>query len=141
MVNQGNIQADVDPNQVAHAVSQAPEAGKEILSEAAEKAREAGDKATEKTKQGMNVVGDKMTSLAGTLRGAAPSEGKIGSSVGSAVNKVADSLESSGQYLKERDLGDIADDVGGVIKKYPIQSLWIGIGVGVLLGAAIFRKD
>jgi len=137
MVNQGNIHADVDPNQAAHAMSQAAEQGKNVMSQASEKAEELGEAASEKTKQGMNVVGNKMTSLAGSIRESAPTEGRMGT----AASKVADSLESSGQYLKEHGFGDIADDVSNVIRKYPMQSLFIGVGVGVLLGSAIFRKD
>ncbi len=137
MVNQGNIQADVDPNQAAHAMSHAAEKGKEHMAQASEKAEEIGDAASEKTKQGMKVSGDKMTSLAGSIRESAPSRGRMRK----AANKVADSLESSGQYLKGHGLGDIADDMAELIRKYPMQSLFVGLGAGVVLGSAIFRKD
>lgn len=136
MVNQGNIQADVDPNQTAHAMSHAAEKGKEYFSQASEKAQEIGEVASEKTKQGFNVVGEKMTSLAGSIRESVRSEGRMGT----AANKVADSLESGGQYLKEHGPGDIADDMSELIRKHPMQSVWIGVGIGVLLGSAIFRK-
>jgi hypothetical protein len=45
-------------------------------------------------------------------------------------------LDSGGAYLQEHDLRGMADDMTNLIRRYPIQSLLVGIGVGFLLAKA-----
>jgi ElaB/YqjD/DUF883 family membrane-anchored ribosome-binding protein len=54
--------------------------------------------------------------------------------VGSAAGAVADGLESSGRYLQEHGVGDITDDLAGVIRRNPLPSLCVAFGVGFLVG-------
>jgi DNA polymerase I-like protein with 3'-5' exonuclease and polymerase domains len=49
------------------------------------------------------------------------------------TNKVADRLESAGAYLEEKNLDGMLDDVAGVIRRYPLQSLLAGIAIGFFL--------
>jgi ElaB/YqjD/DUF883 family membrane-anchored ribosome-binding protein len=76
-----------------------------------------------------------MSSLAGQLRERAP-EGTLGTAAGA----VADRLQSGGRYLQEHDLGDMADDMTSVVRRYPLPALCIGFGVGFLLGMALTRR-
>jgi len=46
---------------------------------------------------------------------------------------VASGLETAGSYLKEKDLGNIAADFAGLIRKYPVQAVLIGAGLIYLL--------
>jgi hypothetical protein len=80
-------------------------------------------------------MGSQMKSLAETIREKAPHEGYLGS----AASGVATTLESGGRYLQEHDLESMANDVTGLIRRYPIQSLLIGLGIGFLL-ARSFRS-
>jgi len=77
------------------------------------------------------AVASGMSNLAGTIREHVPGQGMLGS-VGSTV---ADSLESSGQYLSEHGLGDIASDVSTLVRRNPIPAMLICVGIGFCLGS------
>jgi hypothetical protein len=80
-----------------------------------------------------STVGHKVRELAGRLRERSPHE-----SVRTTTNKVADTLETAGSYLEEKSFESMAEDLAGVIRRYPIQSVLVGIGVGLLLAR---RRD
>jgi hypothetical protein len=52
---------------------------------------------------------------------------------------VASSLETAGSYLKEKDLGTIAADVAGLIRRHPVQAVLIGAGLIYLLSRSTNR--
>jgi ElaB/YqjD/DUF883 family membrane-anchored ribosome-binding protein len=89
-----------------------------------------------RTDDALSSVGERMASIAGTIREKVPSEGRLGSTVGA----VANTLESSGHYLSEHGVADIAGDLSNMVRRYPMQSLWVGLGIGVLLGSALSRR-
>jgi uncharacterized protein YjbJ (UPF0337 family) len=93
------------------------------------KAQELGTAAAEKVGSATKVVGEKMSSLAGTIRGNVSQEGTMGS----AAQTVANQLDNAGSYLQDNALENMAQDVSGLIRRYPIPSLLIGIGIGYLL--------
>ena len=55
---------------------------------------------------------------------------------GQAASAVAQGLEGAGSYLQQHGFGDMADDLGDVIRRFPIPAVLIGIGVGFLLAKA-----
>jgi ElaB/YqjD/DUF883 family membrane-anchored ribosome-binding protein len=96
----------------------------------------AGDAATaigHKAEEAVDTVGEKMKSLAGTIRENAPTGGLWGS----AGSGVADTLESGGAYLQEHNLHGMAADVTNLIRRYPVQAILVGLGVGFLVGRAV----
>jgi hypothetical protein len=122
--------------------SEMTQKAQDAASSAAETAQNVGRKAGDvdsnlghKAEDAMSNVGSQMQSLASTIRGKAPHEGMAGS----AASYLAGGLESSGRYLQQHDLGDIAQDVSHLIRRYPIQALLVGIGVGFLFARAIRR--
>jgi ABC-type transporter Mla subunit MlaD len=78
-------------------------------------------------------VGTGLKSVAGTIRQQGPHEGMLGQ----ATSSVAGAIESTGQYLSEKQLSGMADDVASMIKAHPIPAVLIGLGVGFLLGRAL----
>lgn len=88
-----------------------------------------GTAAAEKVGGATKVVGEKMSSLAGTIRENVPQEGTIGS----AAQTVANQLDNAGSYLQDKALGNMTQDVSELIRRYPIPSLLIGVGIGYLL--------
>jgi ElaB/YqjD/DUF883 family membrane-anchored ribosome-binding protein len=110
-----------------------------VAERAKEMARDAGNKASEvaknvghKADEAVSSVGGQMKTLAGTIREKAPHEGMLGST----ASAVAGTLDSGGAYLQEHDLRAMADDMTNLIRRYPIQSLLVGIGVGFLIAKA-----
>lgn len=92
------------------------------------KAQELGTAAAEKVGGATKAVGEKMSSLAGSLRESAPQEGTMGS----AAQTVANQLDNAGSYLQDNTFDNMARDVTGLIRRYPMQSLLVGLGIGYL---------
>lgn len=139
---------------VAEKGKEAAEAGKGMVAEAAEKAKDfasaaahkAGDAASflgekageaasfvgHKAEQATAGVGSGMKSLAGTIRGAVPNTGVLHN----AGEAVADTLESSGRFLQEEGLKGMADDFTNLIRRNPIPSILVCLGLGYLIARA-----
>jgi hypothetical protein len=108
------------------------EKAKETAKDAANKAGEMAKNVGHKAEDAVSSVGGQMKTLAGTIREKAPHEGIVGST----ASAVASTLDSSGAYLQEHNLSGMAEDMTDLIRRYPIQSLLVGIGVGFLLAKA-----
>jgi uncharacterized protein YjbJ (UPF0337 family) len=93
------------------------------------KAREFGATAARRANEAAPVIGEKMKSLASAIRGKAPHEGKIGTT----ATKVAGGLESASYYLQEKKFDHLGEDARGLVRRYPLQSLLVGVGLGFLL--------
>jgi hypothetical protein len=93
------------------------------------KAREFGATAAKKANEAAPVIGEKMKSLASVIRGKTPREGKIGTT----ATKVADGLESASNYLQEKKFDHLGEDFRGLVRRYPLQALLVGLGLGFLL--------
>ena len=93
------------------------------------KAREFGATAAKKANEAAPVIGEKMKSLANVIRGKAPREGKIGTT----ATKVAGGLESASYYLQEKKFDHLGEDFRGLVRRYPLQALLVGLGLGFLL--------
>ena len=93
------------------------------------KARELGSTAARKANEGAPVIGEKMKSLANVIREKAPHEGKMGTT----ATKVAGGLESVSYYLQEKKFEHLGEDLSGLVRRYPLQALLVGLGLGFLL--------
>ena len=109
-------------------VEKAKDVGKDVSTKAGEIAKNVGQTAED----AVSSVGGQMKSLAGTIRQKAPHEGIVGST----ASAVASTLDSSGAYLQEHNLHGMAEDMTDLIRRYPIQSVLVGIGVGFLVAKA-----
>jgi len=108
---------------------------KDMAGHAADKARDMGRSAADMAENATSRVGSGIESMAGTLRDKAPHEGMMGT----AANRVADTLERGGRYLQEEGISGVAGDVTDLIKRNPIPALLVGVGIGFLLAQAIRR--
>ena len=93
------------------------------------KARELGATAAKKANETAPVIGEKMKSLASVIREKAPREGALGTT----ATKVASGLESASSYLQEKKFEHLGEDFKGLVRRYPLRSLLIGLGLGFLL--------
>jgi methyl coenzyme M reductase subunit C-like uncharacterized protein (methanogenesis marker protein 7) len=85
--------------------------------------------------QPISAVGEKIGSLADVIREKAPHEG----AVGTAATAVAGKLDVAGSYLQEKDLNHVLSDVSSMIRRYPVPSLLVGLGIGYLLARSTRR--
>jgi len=108
---------------------------KDAAANVADKARDYASTAGEKTDDALNAAGGRMASWGESLRQNPPS-----GVLGTAATAVATPLEAGGRYLQEHGLNDMMDDLGSVVRRYPLQSIFIGLGVGCLIGLAFSRR-
>jgi uncharacterized protein YjbJ (UPF0337 family) len=90
------------------------------------KAQEFGATAAKKANEAAPVIGEKMKSLASAIREKAPH-------LATNAVKVADGLESASNYLQEKKFEHLGEDFWGLVRRYPVRSLLIGLGLGFLL--------
>jgi len=97
-------------------------------SDARSKVQEVGSAAAEKLGGATKTVGEQMSSVAATIRDTAPQEGLMGS----AAKTVANQLEDAGSYLQDQTFENMSRDILALVRRYPLQSLLIGLGIGYL---------
>jgi gas vesicle protein len=123
------------------------EKAKDVADKAGDKARDAADKA-----QGwMETAKDKAADVASTAKDKADSATQsVGRGMETAADKVrqyapsgrvtesvAGAIERGGEYLEEKGLSGVADDLVELVRKNPIPALLIGFGVGFLVSRAL----
>jgi uncharacterized protein YjbJ (UPF0337 family) len=101
----------------------------EVADEAKSTAEDTASSLGAKVSQPISAVGEKMGSLADVIREKAPHEGTMGT----AATTVADKLGAAGSYLQEKNWDHMTSDLSGIIRRYPIPSLLVGLGIGFLL--------
>ena len=99
------------------------------VAEMTAKAQELGVTAVSMAGEAATAVGETMGSLAGVIRDNASHEGTLAS----AATAVAGGLESASSYLQEKGYENIATDLTAVIRRYPVQALLVGVGLGYVL--------
>jgi hypothetical protein len=117
------------------AAGQMADRAKEAASSATQSAKDMAADAQRKADSALSSVGDRLQSAAGTIREKGPHEGFLGT----ASSRLASNLEDSGRYLQEEGLRGMAEDVTDCIRRNPVASMFVGIGLGFLLARAIRR--
>jgi hypothetical protein len=54
---------------------------------------------------------------------------------------VAEGLESASYYLKEKKFEYLGEDLRGLIRRYPLQSVLVGFGLGFLLAVRNKKRE
>jgi type IV secretory pathway TrbL component len=120
---------------VEGAASQVGQAAKQTASTAMGKAQEMARDAGKRVEEATANLGERVQSVAGTIRERGPREGMLGT----ATERVADSLDTAGRYIQEEGIAGMAEDVTEIIRRNPIPAMLAGIGLGFLL-ARLFRR-
>jgi ElaB/YqjD/DUF883 family membrane-anchored ribosome-binding protein len=142
MANTGNVKNKVQDTvaqigeKASETAASAADKAKSMASSAAHSASEFASSARDRADDAASSVGGGMSRMADTVRERGPHGGMLGT----ASSKVADSLESGVRYLQEEGLSGMVDDLAALIRKNPIPALFIGIGVGCLLGFVASRR-
>jgi hypothetical protein len=56
-----------------------------------------------------------------------------------AAHRLADSIEATASYLRQRDFADMRDDLLNVCRRYPVQAVISAVAVGFLLSRSVRR--
>lgn len=110
---------------VERGVAKAHDAGEEMQNKATQGALQANDQLN----QAISSAGQQLQSAARQVRQLAP-EGQAAALAASA----ADLLERGGGYLQSADTSTIVADVEYIVRRYPLQALAVGFGLGLVLG-------
>jgi uncharacterized protein YjbJ (UPF0337 family) len=76
--------------------------------------------------------------VAARLTGAAGAVGATVQETGAtAARAVADTVKGAGGYLQATGMDRITGDVSGLIRRYPVSAVLIGLGIGLLVGRSL----
>lgn len=106
----------------------------DLAGKAKDKASEVGSQAADKLDSAMTSAGTQMDNLAQKVIEKAP-EGPLGDA---AIN-AAGALERGGRYLQQADVESIRGDLEGIIRRRPIESLAVGLGLGFIIARGLRR--
>jgi ElaB/YqjD/DUF883 family membrane-anchored ribosome-binding protein len=85
---------------------------------------------TEQAEELVGSIGQTMDSTAQTIQNTLRRTKK---SASAAMGRVADGIDTTTEYLAERGMAGVAEDVETLIRRHPLQALMLGILVGYLL--------
>ena len=96
----------------------------------AQKTEELADAAAVKARQTAHEVDETLGAAAESIQAKIRKTGKDAADV---VSSMTDRVRSSAHYVNEQGFDGLMDDLGTLIKRYPIQAVLIGVGVGFFL--------
>jgi hypothetical protein len=108
---------------------------KDVASSLVRKVEDVASTFVPKLEEARETVAVEMKSLAGTIRAKAPPAGVLGT----AASGAASTLEAGGKYLQEHNFHGLAREVSDLLRRHPLQTIMLGIGVGFLVGRASRR--
>jgi ElaB/YqjD/DUF883 family membrane-anchored ribosome-binding protein len=107
----------------------------DVAGDVKDRAQQVSSQVADKADAATTTVGGKMTDVAQTLRDKAPISGPVAD----AADTAADTLQRAGTYLQQQDLSDMRADLEGIIRRHPLESLLVGLGIGYLLARSTRR--
>jgi len=129
---------------MGHATEHAKEAAGSMADKAKEAASAVGDmvsNAASNAGAAISKTADRMTNTAGSsvkqLGETIKQKGPQGGVFGSATKAVGDTIQEGGRYLEEEGLSGMMDDVTELVRRNPIPAVFLGIGLGFLIGRTL----
>jgi uncharacterized protein YjbJ (UPF0337 family) len=107
----------------------------DVAGDVKDRAQQVSSQVADRADAATTTVGEQMSNMAQTIRDKAPTSGPVAD----AADTAAHTLERAGSYLQQQDLGDIRADLEGIIRRHPMESLLIGLGIGYLLARSTRR--
>ncbi|MBC7817065.1 MAG: hypothetical protein IAG10_09285 [Planctomycetaceae bacterium] len=130
--NFGQNQGNKDVGQGQSVTAKAEHLIRDAATVLSEKAENVACTFSDKADEAVAATGRGIESVAGQIRSYSSDSGMVGN----ATNKIADSLEYGGMYLREQGASGLTTDVTKLVRSNPITSLMVGVGVGFLLARA-----
>ena len=123
-------------SQAENLKDRAQEQAADTLEQAKAKGGEIQGNVQHAAEQGIDKAATAAEGLAGTLREKA--DQLPGDRTTELAYQAAGGLERGAEYLRDADLNNVCGDVETMMRKYPVQSIAVGLAVGFLL-ARVFR--
>lgn len=116
-----------------------------IKEKGSEKAAQLKEKVADLGRKAGDTLDEQRVRAAGTFESTASAlhQGgdRLASSTSHAAHATADKIQAAANYLREHDAHAMAEDLGGLIKRYPGQALAAAAVVGFLAGRALRNSD
>lgn len=109
---------------------------KEMASNASKSAANVGSYLDSKAEDATCAIGGGLKAAGQAIRQNAPQEGRLGQ----ASSAIAQTLNETGEYVEREGLEGIGKDLAALVKRNPIPSLIIGIGLGFLVARAAMNR-
>ena len=123
-----------DPKEeIQRSVEKTVGAGKEAASQIIDRAKTFASEVQDGVDGAVASLGSRAREAADSVRAHTPTH------LGHAGEKVAKAIDQSGQYLEDKGASGIAKDASKLIKKYPLTSLFLGFGAGLLIARKLSR--
>jgi len=120
-------------NKAKDAAQSAADTARDTASHIGQAASSAASTVGKKAEEWTAGAGNRVESLGETVRHQGPHSGMLGR----ANEAVADTLESAGEYIQDKNLSGMMGDITQLVKRNPIPALLVGLGVGYLVGRAM----
>lgn len=108
----------------------------EIADTVRQKASQVGGQVADRTDAALGATGERLGDLADTVRANAPA-----GTVGQVATRAADALEQSGEYLQQHSTSDIVSDLTDLVRRRPLASMLVAVGIGYLFMRSRRRND
>jgi prophage DNA circulation protein len=106
------------------------------ISTGLETAQDAVSTAASAVAGGLETAQDAVSTAASAVAGGLETAQGV---VSTAATAVADGLGSASSYLQEKEFAEMATDLTALIRRYPVQSLLVGVGLGYVLARLTTR--
>jgi ElaB/YqjD/DUF883 family membrane-anchored ribosome-binding protein len=108
--------------------------------EVTDKLATAKEKAGDFGRKAVDAIDAQRAPAASTLDKTASALHQTGEKVGSAAHATGDKIQATADYVRQTDVKGMMNDVHGLVKRYPGQSLAVAAVVGFLF-ARVFRRN
>lgn len=108
---------------------------KDVANQAGNQAGKAGSYIESKADEATNAIGGGLKAASESVRNYAPHDGRFGQ----ASSAIAQGLSDTGEYIEREGLQGMTNDLASLIKKNPIPTVLLGIGLGFLIARASAR--
>jgi hypothetical protein len=106
----------------------------------AEKAADIKDRVADFGRKTVDKLDDSRETVAGALEATASTLHSRGDQLSGAAHTAANKLSAT-DYVRRTNLKGMANDVQEVLKRYPVQSLAVGVVLGFLVARAFRGRD
>lgn len=113
------------------------DAGQNIAANVKDRAQGIASRACDGGNAALHRLGDTISGAGATLESSLASDGRVGSVVKSAANR----LKSTGGVLSNYQVENAVGDAREIIRKYPVYAIAAGVGFGLLLRGLFSRRS
>lgn len=120
----------------ASAMGQAEDKATKAVDATKEKVGQITDQVSPKADAGIDKAAGGLDKAVGMLRDKSDQMSGEGGGVQSVATRAADTLDVASGYLKDKDSGQIVADLEALVRRKPVESVLVALGVGFLLSKA-----